>query len=106
MHILANLQWQYRRNWSTSGERNIPFLFLFRIIIVETYAISDTSGLNLFIKSNALEKSTNNNIASRFFYTYSFDDVTDILNLWNNGLISTKVIIISLRFSQLQVGNY
>ena len=43
------------------------------------------------------KKSMNNSVASRFFCTYSFDDLTDSQNLWSYGLISLKTVPIFLK---------
>ena len=73
-----------------------------RIIIAITvslrlYARSICSIVPLCIESNALEKSTINCAASRFFGTYSFDDSMDSQNVRSCGSISPKTVLIFLK---------
>ena len=58
------------------------------------YARSISSIFLLCMESNALEKSTNNSVAWRFFCTISFDDSTDYHDLRCCRQLSPKTVLI------------
>ena len=74
--------------------------------IINIYG-SDVFGICSFflcIESNALEKSTNFSVASRFFCPNSFDDSTEYQNLRCCGSISESRSDFSNEFFRLRVG--
>ena len=77
---------------SPSGE---SIIITVTVSLMRQYARSVCFILPLSMESNALEKSTNICVASRFFYTYSFDELMDSLNLGGCGSISPKLFLTS-----------
>ena len=89
---------------SPSEERTFTFVSLYYIIMAATISLgrpwagSIYSILPQFMESEALEKSTNNIVESRFFYTHTVKNWTDSQNLWRRGSISPNAILVHPKY--------
>ena len=91
MCFLEEYLQQCRSSLSPSGGRTFTFVFLYSIIMA---ARRICSIFPLITESKALEKLTNNIVASRFFARTPSKNLMDSQNLCCRGSISAKAILV------------